>query len=245
MGTPSRFVHGLNNLPPYHPLANYPLPFQLYNNNQFIDFHTYAAGDWTVTTTTGSTALAAGNGGLITQTTSNTSSDIQFNLKNPAAFQITSGQDAWFVWRGRVDTVANSTWQIGLQAGGTALAPTDGVYFTKAAAATTVSLVLTKASSSTTLSLGSGLVLADATNVVLMWYYNARTATVYAYAGTSTDADFFNSITSYYSAEVGQTTLTNLPTATNLAIGFGVQTNTAATRALTTDYIGAAVTLTR
>ncbi len=245
MPTPTRFIHGVNNLPPSHPLANIPLPFPLYNQNYFNDFNTYAAGDWTVTASTGSSALAAGNGGLIVQTTSNTPTDIQHNLKNPAAFAITAGQEAWFVWRGKVDTVNNSSWQIGLQAGGTALAPTDGIYFTKAAAATTVVLNVRKSSTSSTVSMGSGLVLADNTYVVLAWYYNPRNGgSVTAFAGTSTDADFFNSISAYYSSIQSITDMTNLPTV-NLAVSFGLRTDSANTRALTTDYIGAAVNLTR
>jgi len=226
------FPNGVNNQRPNSPLGNFPIPSPLSAHILIDDFDNYTAAQWTVTTTTGTTALLAGNGGLVIQSTAATLNDIQANVKTPAAFQITAGQDAWFVWRGNLANALDNTLQVGLQAGGTFLAPTDGVYFTKAAAATSVNLVIRAASVSTTVAMPV-FAFANATNATLAWYYDG--AKVTAWAGTANQ----------YVSTVSTTVLTNLPTATVLSPAYGLSAGSAAVRTLTTDYILAANELTR
>lgn len=246
MATPVRFTSGVTTFPAYHPVMGQylaPNPFQAAAYED--DFFRYAAGDWTVTASTGTTALGAGNGGLIVQTTSSSSSDVQHNLKNPLSTAITAGNRAWFVWRGKVDTVANSTWLLGLTSALTAFVPSDGIYLSKAAAATTLTLNVRKSGTSTTQAMSSNLVLTDGGYVVCGFFYDGKpTPTIYAFAGNSSTFGPGESVSSYVSSIVSVTDMTNLPTA-NLGVSFGVQTNAAATRALTTDYVLGTTEITR
>lgn len=242
--SPTRFTHGVTDFPPFHPaMAQYlhlnPFSACFYED----DFMNYTAGNWTVTASTGTTALAAGNGGLVVQTTSTTGSDVQHNLKNPLSIALTSTNRFWFLWRGKVDTVSNSVWVLGLTGALTSFVPTDGVYLSKAAAATNLVLNVRKSSTSTTASLGG--TIADATNIVAGFFYDAKASpTIYAFMGTSTTMNSSNSPGQFITSVVAVTDMTNLPTA-NLGVSFGVQTNTTATRALTTDYILGATEITR
>lgn len=242
---PTRFKFGLNNLPKTHPLANLPVPFAQYSHNYQNDFDQYVAGDWTVAAVgAGTSALVAGNGGILALTTTAAATDSVSITKTPAAFAITAGYQAGFACRLQIDSMAqNSTWQIGMQAGGTAFAPVDGIFFTKAAAATTLVGNVRKAGTVSTVSMGAGLVLATATYVVVGWYYDGRNAgpngaTVTFFAGTATVGDQFDSVTSYYTSIQSITDMTNLPIV-NLAPSIGVQTNTANARVMSIDWMTA------
>lgn len=256
MTNPTRFTSGLSTAPSWHPLGNYKRPNPFFTADYFTDFMTYAAGDWTVTTSTGSTALAAGLGGKVVQTTSAGANDIQANLKNPAAFAFTAGNQFWFMWRGQYDNQLAAL-QIGVQAGGTAFAPTDGVYFTKAGATGVVNLNIRKASVSTVVAM-TGLTMAAATDYILAFYYDGKTVnpSLQAFAGPAsstaraTSADTFNSVSAYFNSMIAAggpnptNVLTNLPIV-NVAPIIGVQASTAAIRTMTSDYLLASCEVTR
>jgi len=230
---PVRYPKGISNQPSFSPLGDFPIPSPLAAHIYINDFDDYHAGEWTVTTTTGTTARLAFNGGALIQTTAATLNDIQSNVKNPASFTPVAGHDC--------------TLQVGLQTGGTFLAPTDGIYFTKAAAATSVNLVIRAASVSTTVPIPT-FAFANATNAMLAFYYDGKQITAWASNSPSTGVPVTNPGTtnspSVYTATTGTQTLTNLPTA-NLSIGFGLSAGSAAARTMTTDYILAANELIR
>lgn len=239
---PVRYPKGVSNQPSYSPLGDFPIPSPLAAHVLVDDFDNYTAAQWTVTTTTGSTALTAGNGGLVIQSTAATLNDIQANVKTPAAFAPVAGQGVWFMWRGQLANASDCTMQVGLQTGGTFLAPTDGIFFTKAAAATSVSLVVRAAGTSTTVAIPT-FAFANATNAMLAYYYDGRQIVAWAANSPSTGVPVTNPGTSnslsVYTATIGTQTLTNLPTAA-LSPAFGLSAGSAAVRTMTTDYILAA-----
>lgn len=249
---PTRFKFGVNNLPKTHPLANLPVPFSLYSHIFQNDFDQYTAADWTVAAVgAGTSALAAGNGGILALTTTAAATDSVSITKTPAAFGITAGYQAGFMTRLQIDSMAqNSTWQLGMQAGGTAFAPTDGIYFTKAAAATTLVANVNKAGANNTVSMGANLVLATATYVVAGWWYDGRNASptgssVYFFVGTSTTGDFFDSASAYWTGIQVVANAAALIPVVNLAPSIGVQTNTANARVMSIDYVAAWADLVR
>lgn len=236
---PVRFTKGVSNQPSYSPLGDFPIPSPLAAHVLADDFDNYTAAQWTVTTSTGSTALTAGNGGLILQTTAATLNDIQSNVKTPAAFAVTAGNGFWFMWRGQLANATDCTLQVGMQTGGTFLAPTDGIFFNKAAAGTSVNLVVRAASTSTTVAI-PGFAFANTTNAMLAYYYDGRQIIAWAATSPSTGVPVTSpgtaNSTSVYTAVDGTQTLTNLPTAT-LSPAFGLSAGSANARTMTTDYI--------
>lgn len=253
---PQRSPSGISTAPKFHPLGNlpHPNPFQVaaYEN----DFFTYAAADWTVTATGGgTTALTAGNGGRILQTTGASINDLQGNAKLPACLAFAAGQQFWFMWRGQVDSLL-AVMQVGVQTGGTIQAPTDGVYFNKPSGSA-VNLILRAASTSTTIAM-TGLTVAAATDFFLAFYYDGRTITpsLHAWAGPvsalvgPTQGNYFNSESAYFTSQVAAgganpvNSIANLPTA-NLSPAFSVLASTAVIRTMNTDYLMAVAEINR
>lgn len=248
IGTPTRFPFGVTNVIKASLLGNYPNPNPLTVHEYANDFDDYTAAQWTLTTAgAGATAVLAGNGGLVRQTTNGAGTDPQFNLKNPAAFQFNSGMQTWFMWNGEYAALT-SVLQVGLQAGGTAFAPTDGVFFTKATGSADVNLVIRAASTSTTIA--AVTTMAIATRTTLGFYFDGRaTPTLYVFSSTPVPALVALGqptwsggvmVTAAGSLSPVNTSLANLPLATNLAIGFGLTEGAAAATTMTTDYILAA-----
>ena len=242
MSSPSRFPNGLSLFGANALLGNLPVPPQVYMHKYENDFDTYLAGDWTVTATTGSSALVAGNGGLLTQTTAAAGADIQHNLKLPAAFTFVPGTAMWFAINLNRGDNANDL-LFGLQAGGTAFAPTSGVYFTVATAQNLVNAVINNAGTSTTIAGITSLVPTVPTTIG--FYYDGRaTPTLW----------FFSSATPGSGAAFGQykplggvmvasaggpspvNSLANLPVAV-LSPGFGIRATPASAKTLTTDFL--------
>ncbi len=91
-GAVSRLPSGISTAMPDGLWGDYRWPgahdFYEYKN----DFSTYAAGDWTVTSTgAGASALADGEGGLLVQTTGATSTNYQANQLASKSFYMVTG----------------------------------------------------------------------------------------------------------------------------------------------------------
>lgn len=199
-----------------------PNPFDVHQ--YFEDFNTYVAGNWTVSETgTGSRALTNGVGGLLLITNAAADNDRNFFQLAQEGFKFQSGKRLWFEMRFQVNDATESDIIAGLQITDTTpLAVTDGVYFIKADGAATVDFVVTKNSTPTTAS--AVATMADATNIVLGFYYDGVSAVTY----------YVNRV------YTGSSVVTNMPDDEELTISFGIQNGAAAAKTMTVDYVLAA-----
>jgi hypothetical protein len=227
--------------------ANYPTPCEIVQTHGYVnDFDQYIAADWTVTTTTGSSALTAGNGGFLTQTTAASSSDIQANQKNPASFAVVGGEGLWFSCNVNVnDNVSGLI--AGLTGGGTVFAPTNGIYFTKVTGNANINAVINNAGTSTTF---TGITtITPGTPLTLSFYYDGLgTPTLYFFSSASNyvSGTFYGQTAPIGGNECGSMgalatsglTLANLPLSTaNLNLTFGIQAGAAAAKTAAWDYV--------
>ncbi|MDE2022545.1 MAG: hypothetical protein KGI71_06580 [Patescibacteria group bacterium] len=248
---PVRYPSGASVSPRNTLFGEYPSPYPIRTAEYSNDFFAYVAADWTVTASTGSTALTAGNGGQIIQTTAATLNDIQHNLKNPACIAFTPGYQTWFAVNLQTNDLTSGV-IAGLQAGGTAFAPNDGVYFTRASGSANVALNLSKGGVTTTLA--AVTTLPAATAVSLGFFYDGKsTPTLYVFSSAGL-ASLTAYSQPYYQGgvvvkEVGVNAssgvlLTNLPVV-NLSPAFGIQAGAAAAKTMTTDYLVASTEIAR
>jgi hypothetical protein len=261
MSAPARYLSGVTTAPRKSLFGNFPFPNPAAANVYFNDFNTYAAGDWTVTSTnSGTSALVSTNGGALVLTCGGTATNYQGNTLNPASFAITPGYRAWFACSFTVSDIASAaspSFVIGMTKGGPS-APTDGVYFTKASgAAKTVSAVIRASSTSSTIT--GVATLTDATQVTLGWFYNgAATPTLDFFSSSVVSATtafgspyiYGGQAVAAASADASYTApnvLTNLPGPTVLMAPqvYMVQPTTAASPTITVDWIFAAAELNR
>lgn len=245
MGSPTRFTNGVTTAFPGSNLGQYPLPDPAEVAQDFEDFFQYVAGDWTVTNTSthATIGLVAGAGGIISAVggASSVTNDVaaiqatplNFNLPvNASSSSIPPTSRAWFYGTVKATTAANDLLIMGLASSIATMAPTDGIYFTKAAGASTIQFVVRKSSTSlaaTAYSTGTTTVatLANATTVELGWYYDGKG-----------NIDVFVNEAKVCSVDVGVSTGTvaaTFPQAVNLGQGFGVKA--AATAPTTADII--------
>ncbi len=244
MGTPTRYPSGVSNEVVASLLGNYRMPNPLKEYKYVSDFADYIAADWTVTATTGTTALVAGSGGLLTQTTAATANDIQHNLDNPASFLFTPGAQFWFAININLPDALTPGSIFGLQAGGTPFAPGSGVYFTKASGSNNVNLNINKAGVITTIA--GVATLSNGVAQTIGFYYDGRPAAnlrIFDNAGAIPVA--FGQGVPFGGNLVGGTqNLVNLPTVT-LSPAFGIQASTAVAKSQTVDFILAATEILR
>ena len=243
--TPTRLVNGVTTAPKGYTLGRYRVPVPTDSYLDFHDFNQYASADWTVTNTSShaTVGLVAGAGGLmsIAGGASSVTSDIGAILgapldinvpANTAGATIPPTAQVWFYCGFKATTAANDQLQIGVTSANTALTPTDGIYFNKAAGSTAVTCVVRKGSASlaaTAYSTGTTTVatLVDATFLKLGWHYDG-----------SGYVNVFVNDAMICRIDVGGSTGTvvaTFPQATALAAGFGIKA--AATAPTTGDII--------
>jgi hypothetical protein len=232
MGNPARFDNGLTNVSKNNPLKNFidTDPTKAYR--YFNDFHTYVAGDWTVTETqAGATqALSAGAAGgvlLLTNDTGNT--DVNQLQLATESFKHVAGKQWWIKSRFALtaDTMGNFGAVVGLAITDTSATAgvTDGIYFRKASGAATLEFVVEKDSTET--ASGTLATMVTATFVEVAAYYNGKDAIECWVNGVHT-------------ATI--TTLTNVPDDEELAVTLATVNATAgAANVLSVDYIFIAV----
>jgi hypothetical protein len=210
---------GLTNAVLYSALGSYGADDPTIWHTYFNDFDVYTAGDWTNTATGAATnAIIAGDGGLLSMINSAANNDLDSLQLKFASFAIVANYKAWFKMRFSISNATNAALTLGLiQTTTTPLTVTDGIYFAKAAASTTLTAKVAKASAISTVNVGT---LANATYVNVGWHYN----------GTSSLDVYLNN------TKVGTLPLTNLPTA-NLNLTMAVANGTAAANTLNVDYI--------
>lgn len=223
VSTVTRLPGGICNVAETSLFADYRQPVPQIYHQYFNDFDTYAAGDWTITATgSTTTALTAGANGLLLLTNSAANNDLLALQKNPSAFTLDATKPAWFAARFQVDNATNAALVMGLQViDTTPLDVTDGIYFLKNAASTAVSIVARKDASTGSTTATNIATMADATSILLEWYYDGNNKLIYGVNG----------------AAAGSLDVTNFFPDTGVTVSFAVQNGTAAARSLTVDYI--------
>lgn len=221
----TRFQYGLTNVNETNLFADMVQPDPTLFHQYYNDFDAYASGDWTVTATGSTTqALTAGDGGLLLITNSAANNDVCQVQKLPAAFTLTAGKRSFFRARFSVNDATASTVIVGMQNTNTdATSATSGIYFSKAAAGTSVSL-LAKGSSTSTVS--SVATMANATYIELGWHVTSGQIIQYEVNGSVIGS--INPGTAY------------VPTG-NLAPVFYIKNGAAAAKTMTVDYVFMAV----
>ena len=184
MSNPTRLYSGLSTAYPAEPLYSYPFPDPFHTGSTQAlgsstytnDFNTLIGTDYTVTGTSSTFALTPGIGGQAILTPGGTTTATSA-YKNGTFYQFVAGNRSWFTCRFQVSAVAgNVSFYVGLQKGS---AVTDGLWFAKAAASTSINLVSTVNSTATTLVTGVATAVA-ATWVELGLYYDGTDLIVYA-----------------------------------------------------------------
>jgi hypothetical protein len=232
MAVPIRYPAGISTAPVNTTFGNLPVHQQTGLYEVMDDFKTYTAAEWTVraTTTNCLQALSTNALGVLSLTAPGALSTSQVSAVESASLQMlfTSVQQVWFETRVLLADVTNSTLLAGLTAGTTAVIatpPTDGIWFSKAAAATAIVLNSRTASGtaiSTTVPVATGLFAAN-TYIRLGFYYNGKNA-----------IDIFVN----GSKVASQTTLTQLPVSKLLSRTIGTSNGATATAATClVDYV--------
>ena len=224
----THFTSGVTNVSNDGSGGKLKLPDPIKFHQQTLDFDEYAAGDWTITTVelgTGSAteALTSADGGVLLLT--NAAGDNDFDSLQWGApyesYLYESGKDFFFKCRVKVNDATQSEMIAGLHITDTTPVAgiSDGIYFFKDDASTTVSLVVNKDSTATTTSAGT---MADDTWTTLGFYYSAKDGKFYIYKD--------NKLT-------GTSVSTNAPDDEEIALSFTIQNGEAVAKTMSIDYL--------
>jgi hypothetical protein len=231
MSNPTRLYSGLSTAYPNETLYSFPFPdpfhtgsTQTLGSSTYVnDFNTLVGTDYTVTGTSSTFALTNGLGGQAILTPGGTTTATAA-YKAASFMQFVAGNRMWFTTRIQASAVAgNVSFYVGLRNGS---GVTDGLWFAKAAASTSINLVSTVNSTATTLVTGVATAAA-ATWVELGFYYDGTDIIVYS--------------NSQQVARVSAPTIGSTGTTlTNALLGPVFQITPTATDTLTADFVLAA-----
>lgn len=225
MSTPTRFNNGVTTVRKTDVLGEYGAPDPTKWHTYFNDFDTYVAGDWTITTAeagagSATEALTNEDGGVLLVTNDSADNDNDFFQKIGESFLFEANKKLVFKARLKVSDATQSDWICGLQITDTSpLDVTDGVFFQKDDGDTDIDFHVEKnntASSATAIATN-----ADATYVILGFYYNGVDAVEYFVDGV----------------RKGSLAVTNLPDDEELTASFGIQNGEAAAKTMSIDYL--------
>ena len=225
MATPTRFTGGVGTATKSSNTGFYGMPDPTKWIPYFNDFHTYVAGDWTITTTeagsgNASEALTNVQGGCLLITNDDADNDADFFNSAVESFKFASGKKTFFKSRLKVSDATQSDFVMGLQITDTTpLAVSDGVYFMKDDGDASLDFHVEKNGSDTTAS--AIATVADDTFLIVGFYYDGKSAIEY----------YVDDV------KLGTSVTTNLPDDEELAISFGIQNGAAAAKTMTVDYI--------
>ena len=235
MSNPTRLSNGVSTNDAQYLWGNYPLPAPFSSSGssltgvaQYANDFVSSVAEYTVTGTSSTLALSAGNGGLAILTPGGTTTaTAAYKTASNVAF--VAGNQLWFNTRFKASAVSSTkSFYVGLRAGSSA---NDGIWFSKAASSTSVNLVSVVNSTSTTLVTGVATAAAD-TYLDLGFYYNGTDILVYS-------GDTMVARVSAPTIGSSGTTLTSAN------LGPVMQITPTATDTLTVDYIAASVEVTR
>lgn len=234
MGTPSRFTNGIATVPKTAPLGMYGLPDPTEWITYFNDFHTYTAGDWTVTEVgSGSRALTDVNGGALLVTNASADNDRNELQKVGEGFLLASGKKAFFKARFKVSDATQSDFLIGLAVTDTTLqgsvdgdGVTDGIFFNKDDGDANLDFNVQKNTSTGQVRATAISTVVSDTFLTVAWYFD----------GVSSVSYFVNDV------QLGTVdgSSTYLPD-TELTVSFAIQNGEAVAKTMTVDYLFAAL----
>jgi len=226
MPAPVRFPAGVSTVAGTDPLGNLPFPDPSQTIAWWDDFHSFTAGDWTVTESqAGATqAINAGaSGGVLLLTNTTGTTDVNQIQLASETFRLSTGKQLWLKSRFALTaaTMANFGAMVGLAITDTTATAgvSDGIFFRKPSGGAALSAVLCLNSTETTISMGS---VTTGTFVTAGLYYDGRGQVEVWLNG----------------AKVGSTTtLTNLVTDEDLAVTIAsVNATAGAANVLSVDY---------
>ena len=235
MSNPTRFSNGVSTNDAQYLWGNYPFPAPFTTSGasttgvaEYANDFVSSVAEYTVTGSSSTFALTAGNGGLAVLTPGGTTTaSAAYKTASNVAF--VAGNQLWFNARFKASAVSGTkSFYVGLRAGSSA---NDGIWFSKAASSTSVNLVSVVNSTSTTLVTGVATAAAD-TYLDLGFYYNGTDILVYS-------GDTMVARVSAPTIGSSGTTLTSAN------LGPVMQITPTATDTLTVDYIAASVEVTR
>jgi hypothetical protein len=232
MSSPVRFPFGLSTAKKNTTFGEYGNPSPRVYHEDFDDFNRFAAAEWTITRvgTTPTEALADEAFGILLLSTVASASSSTFLQKVGASFLPVAGKELWFSSRFKVSDASDTAFAFGLQVTDTSpLDVTDGIYFLKAAASTSVSLVCRKNATTGSVTQAAVATIASDTYVELGFHYNGK-ATVNVFVNNANVADL----------SLGSTATDFLPD-TALRLSFGVQNGASTARTCSIDNVYAAI----
>ena len=234
MANPTRLTSGLATQARGHPRGFLPRPDPLRLHEYINDFDVYLASDWTrsLNAGTGTSALVAGDGGLLLLTNTAIATDMIQHQLTVASYTAVigtasvAGKDLWFGIRWSTDTAALSTLVAGLHTvKSTAIttAATDGFWFTKAVAGT---VTMNDSTSSTLVTSGTLATMANATMMEMSFHLATG-------GGVNELRAFIDGVQVY-------TRVITTPPTGNLALTFAQMNSSAVARTTNIDYVYAA-----
>jgi hypothetical protein len=235
MSNPTRFSNGVSTNDAQYLFGNYPFPSPFTTSGsintgvaEYANDFVSTVAEYTITGSSSTFALTAGNGGLAVLTPGGTTTaTAAYKTASNVAF--VAGNQLWFNARFKASAVSGTkAFYVGLRAGSSA---NDGLWFSKAASSTSVNLVSTVGSTTTTLVTGVATAAAD-TYLNLGLYYNGTDLLVFS-------DDVMVARVSAPTIGSSGTTLTNAN------LGPVMQITPTATDTLTVDYIAASTEVTR
>lgn len=190
MPSPVRFPNGVTNVDSTDPLRDYVGLDPTRVISYFNDFHTYTAGEWTVTETDAASTQAVSTGAsggvlLLTHDTTTATAVLQLQCPNET-FRLSPTKRFWMKARfsATAGTMDNYGVLVGLAILDTAAvaAVSDGIYFRKQTGASVFEFVTEKDSTESTVTLAAAPGLVTATMVEVACYYDGK-GTIEAYLG--------------------------------------------------------------
>ena len=237
MASPVRFPQGVSTGAKGNALFNYPAPDPSKVFTYWNDFDNYVAGDWTVSVvgTTPTAAMTDGAFGRLLLTTTGADNDGIQLQKVGEAFLPIAGKKMWFKTKFQVSDATQSDFLFGIAVTDTAAIAasgdgvTDGIFFQKDDASTSVTLYAQKDTTTGQTSAASVATVADGVDIELGFEFDGVSAIKYFVDGV----------------HKGTLSLTTTPSAylpdTETRVTMAFLTGAAAVITAKVDYIFAAI----
>jgi len=228
--TPTRFPNGITDVSKEDMMGDMKVLNPTSTHMYFNDFDQYVAGDWTITTVeagagSATEALTDIDDGAILITNAAGDNDYDLLEKVGESFELSDSKPVWYEIKFQTNDATQSDLLFGIIESSvtspiiTDPGLTDGIYFNKVDASTSINFYVEKSGTSTAAAaIGT---LSDDTYKTLGFYYDGYTGVEYWVDGV----------------HIGTAATTNLPDDEELTVVFGIQNGEAVAKTLTVEYI--------